>query len=83
MGFFQKRKVLFIPSEKEKTSKLFHLIYDIVEDSYTRISNNHEKISGWESGVWKAESVWRKVETDWKMVRITVIKSIKSTVNVW
>ncbi|XP_010131922.1 PREDICTED: peptide-N(4)-(N-acetyl-beta-glucosaminyl)asparagine amidase, partial [Buceros rhinoceros silvestris] len=64
----EKRKVLFIPSEKEKMSKRFHLIYNIVEDSYTRISNNHEKISGWESGVWKAESVWRKVETDWKMV---------------
>lgn len=68
---FQERKeVVFIPSEKEKASKLFHLIYNVVEDSYTRISNNNEKITGWGTGVWKAESIWRKVETDWKMVRI-------------
>lgn len=39
-----------------------------MEDSYIRISNNNEKITGWEAGVWKAESIWRKVETDWKMV---------------
>ncbi|KAK4826775.1 hypothetical protein QYF61_011402 [Mycteria americana] len=68
IGPEKRKEVIFIPSEKEKTSKLFHLIYNIVEDSYTRISNNNEKISGWETGVWKAESIWRKVETDWKMV---------------
>lgn len=74
---FQKRKeVVFIPSGKEKTSKLFHLVYNVVDDSYTRISNNNEKISGWEAGVWKAEFIWRKVETDWKMVRIAIIKSL-------
>ncbi|XP_025956940.2 peptide-N(4)-(N-acetyl-beta-glucosaminyl)asparagine amidase isoform X1 [Dromaius novaehollandiae] len=68
-AMLEKRKeVIFIPSEKEKTSKLFHLTYNVVEDSYTRISNNNEKITGWEAGVWKAESIWRKVETDWKMV---------------
>ncbi|KAM6281581.1 peptide-N(4)-(N-acetyl-beta-glucosaminyl)asparagine amidase isoform 2-T3 [Porphyrio hochstetteri] len=68
MGPEKRKEVIFIPSEKEKTSKLFHLTYNIIEDSYTRISNNNEKITGWETGVWKAESVWRKVETDWKMV---------------
>ncbi|XP_064300315.1 peptide-N(4)-(N-acetyl-beta-glucosaminyl)asparagine amidase isoform X2 [Phalacrocorax carbo] len=68
IGPEKRKEVVFIPSEKEKTSKLFHLIYNIVEDSYTRISNNNEKIGGWETAVWKAESIWRKVETDWKMV---------------
>lgn len=63
-------------------SKLFHLTYNIVEDSYTRISNNNEKITGWETGVWKAESIWRKVETDWKMVRIAIIRGVKSTIKV-
>nr|XP_047932036.1 peptide-N(4)-(N-acetyl-beta-glucosaminyl)asparagine amidase isoform X2 [Anser cygnoides] len=67
-GSEKRKEVIFVPSEKEKTSKLFHLIYNIVEDSYIRISNNNEKITGWEAGVWKAESIWRKVETDWKMV---------------
>ncbi|XP_025901319.1 peptide-N(4)-(N-acetyl-beta-glucosaminyl)asparagine amidase isoform X2 [Nothoprocta perdicaria] len=64
----ERKEVIFTPSEKEKTSKLFHLTYNVVEDSYTRISNNNEKITGWEAGVWKADSIWRKVETDWKMV---------------
>ncbi|KAF2983821.1 hypothetical protein EK904_005179, partial [Melospiza melodia maxima] len=68
IGSEKRKEVVFIPSEKEKTSKLFHLVYNVIEDSYTRISNNNEKISGWEAGVWKAESIWRKVETDWKMV---------------
>uniref|UniRef100_A0A8B9ZJP0 Peptide-N(4)-(N-acetyl-beta-glucosaminyl)asparagine amidase n=1 Tax=Anas platyrhynchos TaxID=8839 RepID=A0A8B9ZJP0_ANAPL len=67
-GSEKRKEVIFVPSEKEKTSKLFHLTYNIVEDSYIRISNNNEKITGWEAGVWKAESIWRKVETDWKMV---------------
>lgn len=67
-GSEERKEVVFIPSEKEKASKLFHLIYNVVEDSYTRISNNNEQISGWGTGVWKAESIWRKVETDWKMV---------------
>ncbi|KGL74389.1 Peptide-N(4)-(N-acetyl-beta-glucosaminyl)asparagine amidase, partial [Tinamus guttatus] len=68
IGSEKRKEIIFIPSEKEKTSKLFHLTYNVVEDSYTRISNNNEKITGWEAGVWKAESIWRKVETDWKMV---------------
>lgn len=67
-GSEKRKEVIFVPSEKEKTSKLFHLTYNIVEDSYIRISNNNEKITGWEAGVWKVESIWRKVETDWKMV---------------
>lgn len=45
-------------------------MYNVVEDSYTRISNNNEQITGWGTGIWKAESIARKVETDWKMVRI-------------
>ncbi|XP_053266507.1 peptide-N(4)-(N-acetyl-beta-glucosaminyl)asparagine amidase isoform X3 [Podarcis raffonei] len=59
---------IFIPTGKEKASKLLHLRYNIVEDCYTRISNNNEKISGWEKGVWRMDSMWRKVESDWKMV---------------
>ncbi|XP_053322676.1 peptide-N(4)-(N-acetyl-beta-glucosaminyl)asparagine amidase [Spea bombifrons] len=64
----QNKSVVFVPSEKEKTSKCFHLQYNIVEDVYNRVSNNNEMISGWENGAWKIESVCRKVENDWKMV---------------
>uniref|UniRef100_A0A8D0H0Y6 Peptide-N(4)-(N-acetyl-beta-glucosaminyl)asparagine amidase n=1 Tax=Sphenodon punctatus TaxID=8508 RepID=A0A8D0H0Y6_SPHPU len=66
--YVKSKEFIFIPSGKEKTDKLFHLSYNIVEDCYTRISNNNEKITGWEKGVWKMESISRKVESDWKMV---------------
>ncbi|XP_015263723.1 PREDICTED: peptide-N(4)-(N-acetyl-beta-glucosaminyl)asparagine amidase isoform X1 [Gekko japonicus] len=64
----QNKEVVFIPTGKEKTSKFLHLRYNIVKDCYVRISNNNERISGWENGIWKMESVWRKAESDWKMV---------------
>ncbi|KAM4706026.1 peptide-N(4)-(N-acetyl-beta-glucosaminyl)asparagine amidase isoform 2-T2 [Rhinophrynus dorsalis] len=62
------KSVVFVPSEKERTSKRFHLKYNVVEDSYTRVSNNNEEIAGWENGTWKMEDMCRKVENDWKMV---------------
>ncbi|XP_006851680.1 PREDICTED: peptide-N(4)-(N-acetyl-beta-glucosaminyl)asparagine amidase [Chrysochloris asiatica] len=61
-------ETLFIPSENEKVSKQLHLCYNIVKDCYIRISNNSQTISGWENGVWKMESIFRKIETDWNMV---------------
>ncbi|KAH0513869.1 Peptide-N(4)-(N-acetyl-beta-glucosaminyl)asparagine amidase [Microtus ochrogaster] len=64
----QRKETLFIPSVNEKISKQFHLRYDVVKDRYIRVSNNNEYISGWENGVWKMESIFRKVETDWNMV---------------
>ncbi|KAG8429427.1 hypothetical protein GDO86_005688, partial [Hymenochirus boettgeri] len=62
------KSVVFVPTEKEKTTKCFHLQYNIVEDSYTRLSNNNEVITGWENGTWMVESINKKVENDWKMV---------------
>ncbi|KAJ1101890.1 hypothetical protein NDU88_006954 [Pleurodeles waltl] len=59
---------VFVPSEKEQSSKCFHLRYNVVEDCYTRVSNGNEEIKGWESGTWRMESLARKVENDWKMV---------------
>ncbi|XP_054847912.1 LOW QUALITY PROTEIN: peptide-N(4)-(N-acetyl-beta-glucosaminyl)asparagine amidase [Eublepharis macularius] len=64
----ESKEVIFIPTGKEKALKLLHLRYNIVEDCYTRVSNNNERINGWEKGLWKMESIWRKVESDWKMV---------------
>ncbi|XP_059018442.1 peptide-N(4)-(N-acetyl-beta-glucosaminyl)asparagine amidase isoform X3 [Mustela lutreola] len=64
----ERKETLFIPSENEKISKQFHLCYNIVKDCYVRVSNNNQTISGWEHGVWKMESIFRKVETDWNMV---------------
>ncbi|XP_017748898.1 PREDICTED: peptide-N(4)-(N-acetyl-beta-glucosaminyl)asparagine amidase isoform X1 [Rhinopithecus bieti] len=64
----QRKETSFIPSENEKISKQLHLCYNIVKDRYVRVSNNNQTISGWENGVWKMESIFRKVETDWHMV---------------
>nr|XP_027788332.1 peptide-N(4)-(N-acetyl-beta-glucosaminyl)asparagine amidase isoform X1 [Marmota flaviventris] len=64
----ERKEALFIPSESEKISKQLHLCYNIVKDHYVRVSNNNQTISGWENGVWKMESIFRKVETDWNMV---------------
>ncbi|XP_076986084.1 peptide-N(4)-(N-acetyl-beta-glucosaminyl)asparagine amidase isoform X2 [Tamandua tetradactyla] len=62
------KETLFIPSENEKISKQLYVYYNIVKDRYVRVSNNNQTISGWENGVWKMESIFRKVETDWNMV---------------
>ncbi|XP_072507259.1 peptide-N(4)-(N-acetyl-beta-glucosaminyl)asparagine amidase isoform X2 [Notamacropus eugenii] len=64
----ESKETVFIPSEDEKMAQLFHLTYNSVDDCYVRVSSSNEKISGWENGVWKMDSIFRKVETDWKMV---------------
>ncbi|XP_020035738.1 peptide-N(4)-(N-acetyl-beta-glucosaminyl)asparagine amidase isoform X1 [Castor canadensis] len=64
----ERKETLFLPSENEKISKQFHLCYNVVKDHYVRVSNNNQTISGWENGLWKMESIFRKVETDWNMV---------------
>ncbi|XP_048211927.1 peptide-N(4)-(N-acetyl-beta-glucosaminyl)asparagine amidase isoform X2 [Perognathus longimembris pacificus] len=66
----ERKEILFIPSENEKISKHFHLCYNIVKNHYVRVSNNNQTISGWENGLWKMESVFRKVETDWNMIKV-------------
>ncbi|XP_075683299.1 peptide-N(4)-(N-acetyl-beta-glucosaminyl)asparagine amidase [Rhinoderma darwinii] len=64
----QTKSFVFVPTEKEKADKCFHLQYSVVDDRYTRVSNSNEEISGWENGVWMMESMCRKVENDWNMV---------------
>uniref|UniRef100_A0A8C5K1I7 Peptide-N(4)-(N-acetyl-beta-glucosaminyl)asparagine amidase n=1 Tax=Jaculus jaculus TaxID=51337 RepID=A0A8C5K1I7_JACJA len=64
----ERKETLFTPSENEKISKQLHLCYNIVKDHYVRVSDNNQTISGWENGLWKMESVFRKVEADWNMV---------------
>ncbi|OCT75874.1 peptide-N(4)-(N-acetyl-beta-glucosaminyl)asparagine amidase [Xenopus laevis] len=77
------KSVVFIPSESEKISKRFHLQYNVVEDTYTRASNNNEVIAGWENGTWKAESICRKVENDWKMVYLARTEGSSSAAISW
>ncbi|XP_057595480.1 peptide-N(4)-(N-acetyl-beta-glucosaminyl)asparagine amidase isoform X3 [Hippopotamus amphibius kiboko] len=66
----ESKETLFIPSENEKISKQLHLCYNIVKNQYVRVSSNNRTISGWENGVWRMESIFRKVETDWHMIKL-------------
>lgn len=59
---------VFIPTETEKSGRLFHLRYSATKDKYCRVSDGNEEIKGWEQAVWKRVSVFRKVESDWQMV---------------
>uniref|UniRef100_A0AAY4EU34 Peptide-N(4)-(N-acetyl-beta-glucosaminyl)asparagine amidase n=1 Tax=Denticeps clupeoides TaxID=299321 RepID=A0AAY4EU34_9TELE len=61
---------VFVPTEAEKEGKLFHLQYNVTQDSYLRVHNGNELIQGWEKAAWKKDSVFRKVEHDWQMVYI-------------
>ncbi|XP_072009709.1 peptide-N(4)-(N-acetyl-beta-glucosaminyl)asparagine amidase [Engystomops pustulosus] len=79
----QTKSFVFVPTEKEKAEKRFHLQYNIVDDRYTRVSNNNEVISGWESRVWVAESMCRKVENDWKMVYLARTEGASSAKIGW
>lgn len=60
---------VFTPTAEEKSSKVLHLRYDSTKDQYCRVSSNCELIGGWEQCVSTKESVFRKVEEDWQMVR--------------
>ncbi|XP_007893698.1 peptide-N(4)-(N-acetyl-beta-glucosaminyl)asparagine amidase isoform X2 [Callorhinchus milii] len=63
-------EIVFVASAKESEAKLFHLKYSAVENHYIRVSNDNTVIEDWEKGVWKMDSVFRKLENDWKMVYI-------------
>ncbi|XP_035648869.1 peptide-N(4)-(N-acetyl-beta-glucosaminyl)asparagine amidase [Oncorhynchus keta] len=59
---------VFVPTEKEKSGRVFHLRYNSTKDHYCRVSNDSEDIQGWDKTVWRKESVFRKLENDWQMV---------------
>jgi hypothetical protein len=52
----------------EVTRKEFILEYDIIDDKYTRVSNNNETIKFWQKGACEFSNIMRKEEFDWKMV---------------
>ncbi|KAJ7991465.1 hypothetical protein DPEC_G00284140 [Dallia pectoralis] len=59
---------VFVPTEKEKSRKVFHLRYSSTKDRYWRVFSDNEVIQGWDKAVWRKESVFRKLENDWQMV---------------
>ncbi|XP_048084866.1 LOW QUALITY PROTEIN: peptide-N(4)-(N-acetyl-beta-glucosaminyl)asparagine amidase [Alosa alosa] len=67
---------VFVPTEAEVSEKVFRLSYNAATDLYTRAGG--DVISGWETAAWRRESVFRKVETDWKKVYLARIESSSS-----
>ncbi|KAM4725967.1 peptide-N(4)-(N-acetyl-beta-glucosaminyl)asparagine amidase [Anableps anableps] len=61
---------VFTPTEEEKKARLLHVRYSAPKDQYCRVSSSSEVIPNWDQCVWTKESVFRKVENDWKMVYI-------------
>ncbi|XP_043993707.1 peptide-N(4)-(N-acetyl-beta-glucosaminyl)asparagine amidase isoform X1 [Gambusia affinis] len=61
---------VFTPTDEEKKARLLHVRYSAPKDQYCRVSSSSEIIPHWDQCVWTKESVFRKVENDWKMVYI-------------
>ena len=59
--------IVWTPSEHEINNGEFSLEYSTSLDQYIRRSDGNKTYQKWSSGVFQAESVFRKVEQDWKM----------------
>ena len=66
LGSAHRQPVVWVPSEQEISTGEFRLEYSAGLDHYVRRSNN-DVVEKWSSGVFQAESVFRKCENDWKM----------------
>jgi len=57
-----------VPTEREVEQGVVELKYSCVKDEYLRVYDDESVVSGWQSLVSEAVSVFRKEEHDWKMV---------------
>eukprot|EP00096_Caligus_rogercresseyi_P003534 TRINITY_DN166_c1_g1_i1.p1 TRINITY_DN166_c1_g1~~TRINITY_DN166_c1_g1_i1.p1 ORF type:complete len:772 (+),score=180.55 TRINITY_DN166_c1_g1_i1:355-2670(+) len=80
MGKLHKSNV-WTPNQKECQSKVFELSYDIVCDEYIR--GKDERISGWLNGLSDMKDIFRKEESDWKMVYLARQESCSSGKLTW
>ena len=55
------------PTKKEQENKFLHLGYCCSTDKYQRTSTG-EECAGWQSLIWESMNIFRKEESDWKMV---------------
>ena len=72
-----------VPTEMEVDSGVLELKYSCVKDEYVRVSDNHSVVTGWQSLVKEAESVFRKEERDWKMVYLARLEGTEVGKVVW
>lgn len=72
-ALIQSAGFVFTPTDREKADRFLHVRYSSVKDEYCRVSNNSEVIQAWDRCLWTKESVFRKVEPDWEMVRSNIL----------
>lgn len=62
---------IFHLSSKEEERKEFIVKYSSAQDQYVRLNAEEPIPKGWQSGVKAAKNIFRKHETDWKMVYLS------------
>jgi hypothetical protein len=67
-GSTSPQKFVLKPTGLEQESLTVHLEYNISQDEYKRVSNGNEVIKGWSNASFQTENIFKKEETDWKMV---------------
>lgn len=58
---------VFTPTEAERECEMIHVVYNCAIDKYVRLSSNNKENQGWETFMFSAQDISRKVEHDWKM----------------
>ncbi|EDV26937.1 uncharacterized protein TRIADDRAFT_22754 [Trichoplax adhaerens] len=78
---------VFEPNEKDISDKKFRLRYCPSTDVYVHSNDDvHDKVdelSGWDNYTYEANSLFRKVEHDWKMVYLARIEGTNSASLTW
>ena len=69
---------VIVPTKIESEKKLIDLMYSCAKNEYNRVSNDNEKTAGWKSCVFDSKHVFRKEETDWKMVYLARLENSNS-----
>ena len=72
-----------VPSEREVECGVVELKYSCIKDEYLRVSDSDSIVSGWQSLVNEAVSVFRKEELDWKMVYLARLEGKEVGKVVW
>lgn len=59
---------IFSLTGQEIAQRYFHVKYSCAKDKYVRVSDKDCENEGWSSCTYDCSNIFRKVETDWKMV---------------
>lgn len=82
-----KREFVFNANETQIALKQFNLRYSCARDLYEMfVGDSHEvldTIKGWDSCIFESQNIFRKTETDWKMVYLARTEETNNARIVW